>query len=436
MEAMPIYLIILSVIYCIIAVVLSLRIKERKNQLFLSLRSTNILHVTNITITGSIIIVILSFTSQNNEYNEHYNFGTKFIYNLYLYFQIILFISIIFKYHRLVICSTLNYMDDDLENFKSFSIKNHYFQYYFIRILIIITFVLFILVIVLSYYVNTSLEPLFYLIEEEEIKPIPIIIWTCIFTIENSLLFIYALFILKKDLKANLKKEILFLVTLNVIYSSTIAIDLFSDKFYNKLYEQYITLIYYILLHLITIFWPIWSCRVEDITTTYNLTKEAAEDFYLCLSNEKSYNKFEEFLNEDTSSRNANAKALELYTRIMNYRLLINLNKGRYMSVLRDDVVTIYQKFFVNKTTLGLKDKEEEDDVPKFGNIKSNIMNCIEKGNYEKDTLDRLLEMVYEHLNDKFKLFKESEKFKELIYEIGYETYIRCKLTNCGLMKK
>jgi hypothetical protein len=120
----------------------------------------------------------------------------------------------------------------------------------------------------------------------------------------------------------------------------------------------------------------------------------------------------------------------------MNYRLLINLNKGHYMSVLRDDVVTIYQKFLVNKTTLGLKDKEEEDDVPKFGNIKLNIMKCIKKGNYEKDTLDILLEMVYEHLIDKFKLFKESEKFKELIYEIGYETYIRCKLTNCGLMKK
>jgi hypothetical protein len=435
MEAIPIYLIILSVIYFIIAVVLSLRIKERKNQLFLSLRSTNILHVTNITITGSIIIVILSFTSQNNENNKDYNFETKFIYNLYLYFQIILFISIIFKYHRLVICSTLNYIDDDLENFKSFSIKNHYFQYYFIRILIIITFVLFIIVILISYYIDTPLEPLFYLIEED-IKPIPIIIWTCIFTIENSLLFIYALFILKKDLKANLKKEILFLITLNVIYSSTIAIDLFSKKFYHELYEQYITLIYYILLHLLTIFWPIWSCRVEDITTTYNLTKEAAEDFYLCLSNEKSYNKFEEFLNEDISSSVANAKALELYTRIMNYRLLINLNKGHYMSVLRDDVVTIYQKFLVNKTTLGLKDKEEEDDVPKFDNIKLNIMKCIKKGNYEKDTLDILLEMVYEHLIDKFKLFKESEKFKELIYEIGYETYIRCKLTNCGLMKK
>jgi hypothetical protein len=435
MEAIPIYLIILSVIYFIIAVVLSLRIKERKNQLFLSLRSTNILHVTNITITGSIIIVILSFTSQNNESDTDYNFETKFIYNLYLYFQIILFISIIFKYHRLVICSTLNYIDDDLENFKSFSIKNHYFQYYFIRILIIITFVLFIIVILISYYIDKPLEPLFYLIEED-IKPIPIIIWTCIFTIENSLLFIYALFILKKDLKANLKKEILFLVTLNVIYSSTIAIDLFSKKFYHELYEQYITLIYYILLHLITIVWPIWSCRVEDITTTYNLTKEAAEDFYLCLSNEKSYNKFEEFLNEDISSSVANAKALELYTRIMNYRLLINLNKGHYMSVLRDDVVTIYQKFLVNKTTLGLKDKEEEDDVPKFDNIKLNIMKCIQKGNYEKDTLDILLEMVYEHLIDKFKLFKESEKFKELIYEIGYETYIRCKLTNCGLMKK
>ena len=71
MESMQIYLIIFSVIYSIIAVFLSLRIKERKNQLFLSLRSTNILHVTNITITGSVIIVILSFTSKNH---EKYNF--------------------------------------------------------------------------------------------------------------------------------------------------------------------------------------------------------------------------------------------------------------------------------------------------------------------------------------------------------------------------
>ena len=432
MESMQIYLIIFSVIYSIIAVFLSLRIKERKNQLFLSLRSTNILHVTNITITGSVIIVILSFTSKNH---EKYNFIINFIYNLYLYFQIVLFISIIFKYHRLVICSTINYMDDDLENFKSFSIKNYYFQYYFIRILMIIISVLFVVVILMSYFIEKPLEPLFYLIEEE-IKPIPIIIWTCIFTIENSLLFIYALFILKKDLKANLKKEILFLVVLNVVYSSTIAIDLFSKTFYHELYEQYITLIYYILLHLLTIFWPIWSCRVEDITTTYNLTREAAEDFYLCLSNEKSYNKFEQFLKEDTSSRIANSKALELYTRIMNYRLLINLNKGRYISILREEVATIYQQFLVNKTSLGLKDREDDDDVPKFGNIKLNIMNCIEKGNYEKDSLDRLLEMVYEYLIDKFKLFKESEKFKELIYEIGYETYIRCKLTNCGLLKK
>lgn len=426
---------IISIAYGIFAIVLSLRIKERKDQLYLSLRSTNILQITNISISFSLIIVIFSFWSFNN-LNKYFE---NLIYNLYLSFQIILFISILLKYHRLVICSAINYLEDDLENFKSFKIKDYYFQFFYIRILIIISAILLILAFVLSIY-QINLRPLFYLIEEHNTS-IQIIIWTIIFVVENSLLFVYALFILKKDLQAHLKSEILLLVILNVIYSLTIAFDLFNDIFpkeflSNDKYEQIITVIYLILLQILTIFWPIWSCRVDNVSTTYNLTKEVAHDFYLCLSNEKSYNKFEEFLNEDISSSVANAKALELYTRIMNYRLLINLNKGHYMSVLRDDVVTIYQKFLVNKTTLGLKDKEEEDDVPKFDNIKLNIMKCIKKGNYEKDTLDILLEMVYEHLIDKFKLFKESEKFKELIYEIGYETYIRCKLTNCGLMKK
>ena len=426
---------IISIAYGIFAIVLSLRIKERKDQLYLSLRSTNILQITNISISFSLIIVIFSFWSFNN-LNKYFE---NLIYNLYLSFQIILFISILLKYHRLVICSAINYLEDDLENFKSFKIKDYYFQFFYIRILIIISAILLILAFVLSIY-QINLRPLFYLIEEHNTS-IQIIIWTIIFVVENSLLFVYALFILKKDLQAHLKSEILLLVILNVIYSLTIAFDLFNDIFpkeflSNDKYEQIITVIYLILLQILTIFWPIWSCRVDNVSTTYNLTKEVAHDFYLCLSNEKSYNKFEKYLKEDTESTDENLQAIELYTRIMKYRLSYSLNRGYFFSSLKQDVREINEKFLLNKTCLEFQDKNIDETIPRFENIKSNILRALSDDNFEKDLFDKLLEIVYDYLIEKFYKFILSEYYDDLITEISYETYIRCKLTNCGLLKK
>ena len=49
---------------------------------------------------------------------------------------------------------------------------------------------------------------------------------------------------------------------------------------------------------------------------------------------------------------------------------------------------------------------------------------------------DSVLEKVFAIIGEVFIQFKKSEEYNELLDEINYETFIRCKLTNCGLLKK
>jgi hypothetical protein len=428
MDGHIIYYSIFAIIYFIFSLFLSIRIKARRNQLFLSLRSPNILQVTNITISLCLIIVIIS------EKIKTFPSVKDLLSNGYLCLQIILFISIILKYQRLIICSSINFNEDDLEHFKVFKIKDYFFQFYFMRILFVISILLLGLTILISYTKNISLVPLFFLFKQELTHPISLIIWAILFTIENSILFVYALFMFKKDLQANLKTEIFLLITIKLLYSSIIGMDLFSDNFSSSHMEKLITILYFLLLQSLTIIWPILSCRNKNITTIYSITKQAAEDLFLFLSNEKCYDRFEKYLTEDELNHQ-NLKALDLYIRITKFRLSCILNQGK-ISKLREDLRDIYENYFSNKHSLELLDDEEGDNKNTFEYVKRNINMAIKNNIYERSLLNPLLENVYYYLNKKFMDFKSSDSFTDLIYEIGYETYIRCKLSNCGLLKK
>jgi hypothetical protein len=302
------------------------------------------------------------------------------------------------------------------------------------RILFVISILLLGLTILISYTKNISLVPLFFLFEQELTHPIYLIIWAVLFTIENSILFVYALFMFKKDLQANLKAEILLLITIKLLYSSIIGMDLFSENFRSSRKEKLITILYFLLLQSLTIIWPILSCRNKNITTIYNITKQAAEDLFLFLSNEKCYDRFEKYLTEDVQNHQ-NLKALDLYIRITKFRLSCILNQGK-ISKLREELRDIYENYFSNKHSLELLDDEEGDNKNTFEYVKRNINMAIKNNIYERSLLNPLLENVYYYLNKKFMDFKSSDSFTDLIYEIGYETYIRCKLSNCGLLKK
>ena len=46
------------------------------------------------------------------------------------------------------------------------------------------------------------------------------------------------------------------------------------------------------------------------------------------------------------------------------------------------------------------------------------------------------LQYVFEELNNRFTDFRNTQKFKDLLYKINLDSFIECKLYNIGLINK
>lgn len=409
----------LMLLYSIIYLSSSIFIQKKKNHQFLSLRSTNVLHVTNTNIFFSFIIIgILILYELSLEVN------IKLILEfLLLICHIITFASFVCKYVRFYKCTQISLGDDDLTEFKKIKSQKYYYEYFYIRIILTLfgacTVVLTIVFLVLNYGLELGNAI------KENYDSIIILIRIIPFFVENMILLTCSVLLRNKSNLGWIKTELIILLVVNIIFS--IALNI-AFGFFSKSISLFnlSCLIFLFCLQCITILCPIIRCWFDKVNFGYHITKESANDLYLFLSNEKCYNSFESFLMSE-QERDNNRFILDLYTHVIKYRIkyivedihLNKLNEGKL----------IHKKYFD-------KDKEilsTEDNI--ILNMRKKNENLLKNNECKLEMFDEALEKAYSYLNGKYINFKKTEEFAKLINEIDYDTYIWCKLADCGLIK-
>ena len=107
-----------------------LTIRKNSENIFFSMRSSNLMQITNLSIFLSILIYGLSdifYDKLGGKENI-----LSYIRSLYFLFQIITFLSLILRYHRLYISCKINSLSrDELLQFKFFEAKPYYYEYFY-----------------------------------------------------------------------------------------------------------------------------------------------------------------------------------------------------------------------------------------------------------------------------------------------------------------
>ena len=419
-------------------------IRKNSENIFFSMRSSNLMQITNLSIFLSILLYSISDILFEN-LNE--NAILSYILSIYFLFQIIIFISLVLRYHRLYICCKTNSLGrDDLLQFNFFEAKTYHYEYFYVRIMAI-----FIVIIIISsgiYYhfsgcnnIMNSYELLSKQLNLNNYTKVKIndenknilreenyFFWIILSFIETICFTTYALLIIKTHLspKVNISKEIIYIAIVNYLYFSSIGISLiFKDIDYFKQYIIiFIPYLYNLLILFISLGLPFLWGRFNETVINYDLPGELTSSLYLFLTKEKHFDIFYNFLSKKSYDKIKSVFYLDMLINIFKYRMLIFTNKPREMIV---EEINNIQRIYLTKGQLNLFDENL------INQTRSAIQNGLE--NPKINLFDQITNVIYDYLEVEFQRFIKTEEFDSLRNDLMYETYVRCKLTNYGLIR-
>ena len=413
------------------------------------MRSSNLMQITNLSIFLSILVYGLSdifYKDLNGEINGIF----KFIPSLYFLFQIITFLSLILRYHRLYISCKINSLSrDEFLQFKFFEAKPYHYEYFYVRIM-----ALFILVIIISSSIFFSLsdEKIMESFEiyikhyndtnndinnatdndkenKNEIGNNSYYFWMILSYIETIILITYALLIVKIHLNPNVNilKEIIYLAITNYLYFSSIGLSVINPikEVIDDNIILYFPYLYNLLVLFVTLGLPFLWGRYNDTVINYDLPGELTSSLYLFLTKEKCFDLFHDYLYYKGTNRNKAVFFLDMLINIFKYRMLI-FTKQPTEKILEemDNIERIYLR---GSDTI----QYFEDNI-----IKEMKDACTDTRNNPKiNTFDPITNVIYEYLEGEFRNFTKTDEFEALRNDLREETYIRCKLVNYGLIR-
>ena len=127
MENIKLAEIILGSILFIFCLIFTIVIKRNNENIFFSMRSSNLMIITNILIFLGFIIYILD--SLFSEILDKFNYFSIF----YFVFQITIFFALVLRYFRLYL-SCKNPEDNNVQ-FNMFEPKSYHYEYFYVRLL-------------------------------------------------------------------------------------------------------------------------------------------------------------------------------------------------------------------------------------------------------------------------------------------------------------
>ena len=422
--------IIISCLSFILFLLFLITIKKNSDNIFFSMRSANVMQITNLAIFLSLLSYSLSHIFYDDLKDKAY---TYFLY-FYSIFQLIIFASVVLRYHRLYICcKTKNIGRDELLQFREFKIKSYHYEYFYVRIMAII-----ILIILISsgllYYLSDKSNIMFnyeILFNKHNSKDIDNIdqnqyFWIILSFIESFVFITYALLIIKTHLnpKVNISYEIILIAVINYFYFLSIGLSFIDNKIDSKIFF-YIPILYNLLIYFVSMGLPFLWGRYNDTVFNYDLPGELVSSLYLFLTKEKCFDLFYNFLYNQGMNRDKGIFYLDMLINIFKYRLLIFTEQP--FELIVEEMDNIDRKFL-------RKNKAYNYFDPHL------IQQTRNTAQYSRDNpkiniFDPITNVIYDYLDNEFQRLTKTEEFDLLKNDLTQETYVRCKLSTYGLIR-
>lgn len=414
-------------------------IKRNSENIFFSMRSCNLAQITNLSILLSILCLTIS--------DIFYSTDSKFIpllSDFYYFFHLITFITLILRYHRVFIsCKTNDLGKDDLLQFKFFEAKNYHYEYFYIRLMAGIIFVLSVSLIIFFFIENNDhsniIQNLELLIKNNKCDSITeknFNLWIITLFVETLIYLTYVSFISTTHFnpKVNLPLEIILLSIINYLYFFYIFNNFLiiesndNDNFFKKYLIYLVPIIYNLLIYFVSIGLPfIWG-KSNKTVINYDLPGELASSMYLFLTKEKCFDLFHSYLYNRSKDKRKSTFYLDMLINIFKFRMLYFTEANN--NVLINELINIERNFI----DIPLSSKYFEDEAL-IKEAKGAIENARNGGKLKMSLLDPITNVIYDYLEKEFLMFKRSDEFFNLKNELTYETYVRCKLSNYGLIR-
>ena len=424
----------------ILFLLFTVTIKRNSDNIFFSMRSSNLMIITNALIFFSIATYVLNDILYD-EYNGNNNL--RYISTFYSLFQIGIFISLTMRYFRLFL-SCRNPEDSQNVQYNLFETKYYHYEYFYVR-LIAVSILLALIASLVNYFVgNKNVGMFIYEIEfnknNDGIDGC-FYFWIIFSFLQTATFTTFDLLISKTHLNPDvyISQEISLVAFVNYIYSLSIGLSflinhevLEKDNFIKGTITL-IPLIYNLLIYFIVIALPFLYGVFNSTVIIYDLPGELCESLYLFLTKEKCFDAFHNYLktnNDIIRNQNDREKGvflLDLLICIFKFRLLVTNNESR--TLIAEEINSIRINYLERGDLNNYLDKnlvqETIDLCTRY--VNSNTLRA--------NIFDKVAAEAYQFLDNKFKNFKASELFNKVKNELTEETNIRCKLTNFGLIR-
>ena len=424
----------------ILFLLFTVTIKRNSDNIFFSMRSSNLMIITNALIFFSIATYVLNDILYD-EYKGNNNL--RYISTFYSLFQIGIFISLTMRYFRLFL-SCRNPEDSQNVQYNLFETKYYHYEYFYVR-LIAVSILLALIASLVNYFVgNKNVGMFIYEIEFNKNNDGIggcFYFWIIFSFLQTATFTTFDLLISKTHLNPDvyISQEISLVAFVNYIYSLSIGLSflinhevLEKDNFIKGTITL-IPLIYNLLIYFIVIALPFLYGVFNSTVIIYDLPGELCESLYLFLTKEKCFDAFHNYLktnNDIIRNQNDREKGvflLDLLICIFKFRLLVTNNESR--TLIAEEINSIRINYLERGDLNNYLDKnlvqETIDLCTRY--VNSNTLRA--------NIFDKVAAEAYQFLDNKFKNFKASELFNKLKNELTEETNIRCKLTNFGLIR-
>jgi len=441
MEKIEIAEIIIAIFFGLLFIAFTITIKRNNENVFFSMRSTNLMIITNILIFLSLITFILNDILYD-EIKAKFHYFSAF----YFIFQLSIFIALIMRYFRLYI-SCKNPEDDNVQ-FNLFVPKSYHYEYFYVRILAIAIF-LTLAITALGFFFNKTDGKNMMIIHEillqnaNDDKGGCYNFWLIFSFIQTAAFLTFFLLIETTNLNPNvhISLEIFLVALVNYIYSLSMSLLIFKDfDFdYKDIIIRLIPIIYNILIYFVVIALPFLYGVFNTSVIIYDLPGELCSSLYLFLTKEKCFDAFHDYLNRDRGpDRDKYVCFLDLLISIFKYRLLVNNHESD--ELIRHEINNIRINYLDSIISFNYFDDENaKDKILERATVQetiesSNLRNLV---SFKINLFDKVASAIYQILDNKFDEFKRDIKssYNVLKHELEAETNIRCKLANFGLIR-
>ena len=430
MDIINIIEIIISSFSFILFLLFFLTIRKNNENIFFSMRSSNLMQITNLSIFLGILFYSLS-DILNSTIDNMDDMYISYIKCCYFIFQIIVFMSLLLRYHRLYIsCKTNSLGKDDLLQFKFFEAKSYHYEYFYVRFMITfisITLVSSILIFFLLDKNNIMFNYEIILCQNNpEIKEANYYFWIILSFIQTFIFITYSLLIVKTHLnpKVNISLEIILVAFINYLYFLTIGLTFLYFNFIKDILK-YFPLLYNLLIYFVSIGLPFLWGRFNETLINYDLPGELASSLYLFLTKERCFDLFYNFLYNQGKDRRKGTFYLDMLINIFKYRMLIFNEQDNYL-ILQE----------MNNIEHEYLRKNQINNYFDPNLVKQMTDACNEnRDNPKMNLFDPITNVIYDYLDGEFQRFTKTEEFDSLKNDLMHETYVRCKLANYGLIR-